>query len=80
MQNSFPKNLDVLAQQASIWKTSSGKELLENIEKYGEVRKDGVETGLSATSKMDSNKESASRRRHLSQTLGSFQCCSLSLG
>jgi hypothetical protein len=40
--------------------------LLESNGKHGEVRKDRVETGLSATSKMDSNKESASRRRRLS--------------
>jgi len=66
MQNSFPQNVDVLAQQASSWKTSSGNKIFESNGKYGEVRKDRVETRLSAASKMDSNKESASRRRHLS--------------
>jgi hypothetical protein len=32
---------------------------------YGEVCKDTAGTRLSATSKMDCNEESASRRRHL---------------
>ena len=74
MQNSFPRNVDVFVQQAS------GKTIVESNGEYGEVCKYTAGTGLHETSKMDSDRGSASRWRLLSQRVGSFQSCSLSLG